>query len=255
MRFLVCSPRLLRRIVIAIVCVEWRICCPVCCFLFDACRDQVAPGAWLDLRERTRQLWVQVVGRKITMVSPVALDDAPAGLDRLECWRLLRCTQNVVPSGCGSWGEPTCGRGSTCVPECVQCGLAHIRRPGQSSPGQPGTALCWTTRRRGDSVFPQARVVRGIGQDEKAACGDRREPWLGTPRGDMLPGHWPVSISCPFRSIPDHRGPWPDGVWPHGPSASRYQGNGPEWCCCTKVSSRDTAGRCRRPLGGRVALV
>jgi len=51
-----------------------------------------------------------------------------------------------------------------------------------------------------------------------------------------------------------HRGPLPAGGVTHGPSSARYQGHGPAWCCCTQVAARATAGRCRLPSGGRVAL-
>ena len=74
-RFLVCSPRLLRNF-IEIVLVELRIFRLVFFFLFDDLRDQFSTGAWLDLRERNRQLLVKVAGGKITMVRHVILDDA-----------------------------------------------------------------------------------------------------------------------------------------------------------------------------------
>src|SRR5262249_3141877 len=70
-------------------------------FLFDDLRDQFSTGAWLDLRERNRQLLVKVAGGKITMVRHVVLDDAPACLDRLEFRMILRCTQNAMTSGFG----------------------------------------------------------------------------------------------------------------------------------------------------------
>ena len=76
-RFLVCSPRLLLRNFIDIIFVELRIFRPVFFFLFDDLRDQFSPGAWLDLRERNRQLLVKVAGGKITMVRQVVLDNAP----------------------------------------------------------------------------------------------------------------------------------------------------------------------------------
>jgi hypothetical protein len=142
------------------------------------------------------------------MVSHVVLDDAPAWLDRLEVWMILRCTQNARPSGFGSLVEPPCWRGSKFFTKGVQVGLSHSRRPGPSLPGQPGPELVLTTLGRGDAVFHQAMVVRGLVQDEKGACWELREQWLGTPRGAMLPVHVPLIIAWPFRSLQDQRGPW-----------------------------------------------
>ena len=103
--------------------VELRIFRPVFFFLFDHLRDQFATGAWLDLRERKRQLLMKVAGGKITMVSHGVLDDAPAGLDRLECGMILRCPQNAMPSGFGSLVKPKYWSGSKFFTEFVQFGL------------------------------------------------------------------------------------------------------------------------------------
>jgi hypothetical protein len=121
-RFLVCSPLLLRNFV-EIVFVELRIFRPVFFFLFDDLRDQFSTGAWLDLRERNRQLLVKVAGGKITMVRHVILDDAPACLDRLEFRMILRCTQNAMTSSFGSLVQSKGGSGSKFFAEFVQFGL------------------------------------------------------------------------------------------------------------------------------------
>jgi hypothetical protein len=59
-------------------------------------------------------------------------------------------------------------------------------------------------------------VVRGVVQDEEGMGRARREPWLGKPRGDMLPVHGPVLIPWPFRGLTDQRGPWDPAGDRHG---------------------------------------
>ena len=150
------------------------------------------------------------------MVSPVVLDDAPACLDRLEFWMILRCTQHAMPSGFGYLVKPKGWSGSKFFTECGQFGLSHIRCPGKSIPGQPSTELFFTTLGRGAPVFHQDSVVRGIVQEDKGACWDMREQWLGKPRGAILPVHLPVIISCPFRSLKDQLGPLDPACRRHG---------------------------------------
>jgi hypothetical protein len=214
---------------------------------------------------------VNVGSSKSTMVSHVVFDDARACLDRLECWMIWRCTQKAMPSGFGSWVEPTWWSGSTFFTPCVQCGLSHSRRPGQSSPGQPGTELFLTTLGRGASSFHQAIVVRGLVQDAQGACGEMREQWLGKPRGEMLPVHLPVIISCPLRSLQDPLGLWDPAcrrqgldkhqTWPLArwsvdprPIFFKIPGKRIGMVFSTKGSSRSTSGRCRLPSGVRLAL-
>jgi hypothetical protein len=62
---------------------------------------------------------VKVAGSKITMVRHMVLDDAPACLDRLECWMILRGTQNAMPSGFGSLVQPKGWHGSKFFTEGV----------------------------------------------------------------------------------------------------------------------------------------
>ena len=88
--------------------------------MFDDLRDHFATCAGLDLRERNRQLVVKVAGGKITMVRHVVLDDAPAGLDRLEVRMILRCAQNAMTSSFGSWVQAKGGSGSKFFAEGVQ---------------------------------------------------------------------------------------------------------------------------------------
>jgi hypothetical protein len=113
--------------------------------VFYDLRDQCAPWAWLALRACHRSLLVQGAGGTITMVRPGVLDHAPACLERLECRRRLRWTPHAMPSGFGALVPAKGGSGSQFFAEGVPCGLAHVRRPGESLPGQPGTKRCWTT--------------------------------------------------------------------------------------------------------------
>src|SRR5207245_8390981 len=121
-RFLVCSPLLVRNF-IGIVFVELCIFRPVFFFLFDDLRNQFSTCAWLDLRERNRQLLVKVAGGKITMVRHVVLDNAPACLDRLEFRMILRGPQNTMTSGFGYLVQSKGGSGSKFLAEFVQFGL------------------------------------------------------------------------------------------------------------------------------------
>ena len=59
-------------------------------------------------------------------------------------------------------------------------------------------------------------MVRGIVQDDKGACWDMREQLLSKPRGEILPVHLPMIISCPFRSLKDQLGPWNPACRCHG---------------------------------------
>ena len=73
-----------------------------------------------------------------------------------------------------------------------------------------------TTLGRGDSVFHHDIVVRGMVQADQGACWAMREPWHGTPRGDILPVPWPVIISCPLRRLQDSLGLWVPACRRHG---------------------------------------
>ena len=112
---------------------------------------------------------MKVAGGKITMVRHVVLDDAPACLDRLEFRMILRCPQNAMTSGFGSLVKAKGRSGSKFFTEFVQFWFQHVRRPGNSIPGQPGAELFFPTLGRGDRVFHQYIVVRGIVQDEEGA--------------------------------------------------------------------------------------
>ena len=61
-------------------------------------------------------------------------------------------------------------------------------------PGQPGTELFLPTLGRGDRVFHQDIVVRGMVQDDEGVCWDMREQLLGKPRGEILPVPLPVVL-------------------------------------------------------------
>jgi hypothetical protein len=97
----------------------------------------------------------------------VVLDNAPAWLARLAFRMILRCTQHTMASGFGYLGQAQGGRGSKFLAEFVPCGLSHVRRPGKRIPGQPGPELFFPTLGRGDRVFHQAMVGRGMVQDEE----------------------------------------------------------------------------------------